>query len=230
MRFRITAILFSVLVPLLVSAKAGTNGSLAATLARIDKAAENFKSLSADVRRVHHLAVINDDEVDTGSMLLKRSKPRDIRMFIELTHPDEKSLAFQGKKLEIYYPKIQTVQEFDIGKNRELLDQFFLMGFGTTRKELESAYDISYLGSETISNQKTDHLELVPKSNEVAQHLQKFQLWISDAGYPVQQKFFLPGDETMLVTYSNVKINPDLSDSALKLRLPKGVKREYPQR
>ena len=56
-------------------------------------------------------------------------------------------------------------------------------------------------------------------------------LWISDAtGYPVQQKFFQSGGDYHFVTYSDLKINPDLPDSALKLKLPKGVKREFPQK
>jgi outer membrane lipoprotein-sorting protein len=34
----------------------------------------------------------------------------------------------------------------------------------------------------------------------------------------------------MLMTYSDMKINPDLPDTALKLHVPKNVKREYPQK
>jgi hypothetical protein len=34
----------------------------------------------------------------------------------------------------------------------------------------------------------------------------------------------------MLITYSDVKWNPSLTDEAVTLKLPKGVKREFPQR
>ncbi len=206
------------------------SSELDTALDRMDRASANFRSLSADVRRVHHLAVINDDEIDSGTMLIKRSKPRDMRMLVDLTQPDRKTLSFQGRKVEIYYPKIQTVQEFDLGKNRELVDQFFLIGFGTSRKDLQASYNISALGTESIHGQTATRLELIPKSRDVAQHLKKFELWIGGGGYPVQQKFYLPSDETMLVTYSNVKINTNPPDSALKLQLPSNVKREYPQK
>ena len=199
-------------------------------LDRIDKAGATFRGMSAKVRRVSHTAVINEDNVDSGTMLLKRPHPRDMRMLVDLTEPDQKTVAFQGRKLEVYYPKIQTVQEFDVGKSRELLDQFFLVGFGTTRAELANAYNIRPLGAEAVGGHKAERLELVPKSKEVLQHLLKFELWISDTGYPVQQKFYLPGGDYMLVTYSDMKINPDLPDSALKLHTPKDVKREYPQK
>jgi outer membrane lipoprotein-sorting protein len=55
-------------------------------------------------------------------------------------------------------------------------------------------------------------------------------LWIAESGYPAQQKFYLPAGDYSLVTYINLKPNVDMPDSALKLKLPKNVKREYPQR
>jgi outer membrane lipoprotein-sorting protein len=205
-------------------------GDLDAVLTRIDKAGVSFRGMSASVRRLSHTAVINEDNADSGSMVLKRAKPHDLRMLVDLTEPDPKSVAFQGRKLEIYYPKMQTVQEFDVGRSRELLDQFFLMGFGTSRAELEDAYRIRLVGPDTIGGQQTERLELIPKSKEVLQHLTKFELWIDGAGYPLQQKFYEPAGDYMLVTYSAMKINPELPESALKLHLPKNVKREFPQK
>jgi len=205
-------------------------GDLDAVLARIDKASATFRGMSAHARRLSHTDVINEDNVDSGTMLLKRSHPRDIRMLVDLTQPDPKTVALQGRKLEIYYPKMQVVDEYDVGKRRELLDQFFLLGFGTSRADLVDAYDIVLAGPDPIAGQKADRLELIPKSKEVRQHLNKLELWISAAGYPIQQKFYLPGGDYMVVTYSDMKINPDLPDAALKLQLPKNVKREYPQK
>lgn len=164
-------------------------------------------------------------------MALKRVKPREMRMLVSLLQPDKKFLAVQGRKAELYYPNMNTVQEMDLGKNHTLLDQFFLIGFGTSRAELEAAYNIRFLGAETVAGQKTSHLELLPKSSEVERHLKKLELWISDAtGYPVQQKFFLSGDDSWLVTYSKIDATSDLPDSALKLHLPKDVKRENLQK
>ena len=205
--------------------------SLEAVLGAMDRSAAGFRGMSADMKRVSHTAVINEDNVDKGSMLLKRSNARDMRMLVDLTEPDPKTVAMSGKKLEIYYPKMKTVQEYDLGKHRAMLDQFFLIGFGTSGKELAQSYNIRLLGTETVGGQKAAHLELIPKSKEVLQHLKRLELWVSESsGYPVQQKFFLPANDYMLVTYSNLKANPDISDNALKLNLPKGVKREYPQK
>lgn len=216
-------------------AAAAVADPLDGVLSRIDRAASGFKSMTASIRRVSHTAVINEDNVNIGTMTLKKSKARDMRMLVELTAPDEKAVAVQGRKLELYFPKIQTVQEYDLGKNRELLDQFFLLGFSTSSEELKAAYTLRLLdegkpGEEKVAGEKTAHLELIPKSKEVLQHLKKFELWVGDNGYPAQQKFFLPAGDYMLVTYTNMKVNHDVPDSALNLKLPKRVKREFPQK
>ncbi len=208
---------------------------LAATLSQIlqtmDESAAAFRSMSAKVRRVAHTAVINEDSVDAGTMYLKRPRPHDLRMLVDLTEPDPKSVAYQGRKVEIFFPKIQTVQEYDLGKSKDLVEQYLLLGFGSSGKELSAAYDIRALGEETVAGQKATRLELIPKSKQVLEHLNKVELWISDSGgYPVQQKLYMPGGDYTLITYTDIKVNPDLPDGALRLKLPKNVKREFPQK
>jgi len=202
-----------------------------ALLARMDRAAAAFRSLSAKVRRVAHTAVINENNIDVGSILVKRGKGSELRMLSEITEPDPKAVAYQGRKLEVFYPKIQTVQEFDVGKHRGLVEQFFLLGFGASRKELERDYSIRVLGVETVTGETATRVEFTPQSEQVLKHLKKAELWISETtSYPIQQKFYQSGGDYNLVTYTGVKINPELSDAALKLKLPKNVKREYPQK
>src|SRR5215470_15508389 len=202
---------------------------LDATLARMDQAAAEFKGLSADLRNVHHPAVINDDTVDEGTILIRRLKPHDTRMLFDVKHPDPKTYAFDGRKFEMYLPKAQTVQEYDVSKYKGLVDQFLLLGFGSTSKELATAYTVSYGGLETINNEKATRIELVPKSQDLLAHLKRVDLWISDAsGVPLQQKLFSSGNDYDVATYSNTKINPNIPDAALKLNLPKGVKHENP--
>ena len=204
--------------------------SLENVLERMDRAASSFKALSADVKSVQHTAVINEDNIDIGRMLLKRSK-RDMRMLVELTAAGPQVHRHPGHKVEIYYPKRNAVEEYDIGQRRELLDQFLLIGFGTSGKELSAAYNMNVLGGDTVAGQATTHLELVPKSPEVLKNLKKLELWIPESeGYPVQQKFYLAGGDYKLVTYTNVKVNPPLTDADLKLKAPKNVKRVSPQK
>ena len=57
------------------------------------------------------------------------------------------------------------------------------------------------------------------------------ELWIPEQGepYPVREKISQPSGDYRLVTYSELKINPpNLKADALRLKLPSGVKTEYP--
>lgn len=208
-----------------------TAETLESVLKRMDQGALGFKGMVANLKRVTHTAVLNDNSEETGTIRLKRSSARDLKVRIDFTTPDQFTVVFRGRKLEKYFPKIQTVQEYDLGKQRQLVDQFLLLGFGTSGKELTSSYDVKFLGGEQANGQAAWHLELIPKSPQAREHLKKVELWISAAnGQPVQQAFHEPSGDYNLIAYSNVRLEPDLSDQALELDLPKGVKREYPQK
>ena len=70
----------------------------------------------------------------------------------------------------------------------------------------------------------------MPKSPEVLKNLKKLELWIPEEGYPIQQKFYLAAGDYKLVTYTNVEVNPPLTDADLKLKVPKDAKRVFPQK
>lgn len=203
-------------------------GPLESTLARMDQTATAFKDLTADLNRTHHTAVINEDTFDEGEILIKRTRPHELLMRFDIAKPDPRKIAVDSRRAEIYFPKSQTVQIYDIGKYKKLADLILLLGFGTTSKELAASYTIRLGGEESTGDQKMTRLELTPKSDET--HLKRVDLWISDAtGLPLRQKLYWPGDDYDVATYSNVKTNVNLPDAALKLDLPKGVRREFPQ-
>jgi outer membrane lipoprotein-sorting protein len=200
--------------------------------ARMDKTAVQFKAVVAGIQRDVYTAVIDDHEKDMGTISVKREKSRDTRMLIEFTGPDAKTVSIDATTVSVYYPKIKTVQVYDLGAKRSLVDQFLLLGFGASSAELKEAYDVTLVGNEPIGSEKnTWHLQLIPKSRDALQRLKKAELWIAETtGLPVQQRFVTSsGGDFTLVTYSNVKFNPPLPDGALKLNLPKGVTVEHPR-
>jgi outer membrane lipoprotein-sorting protein len=198
-------------------------------LARLDSAAPAFTGMTADLSRVTYTKVLDEKTTESGTIALKK-QGSGIQVLITLDKPDQKLVSFRGRKAEIYYPKLKTVEEWDLGKHSGLIDQFLLVGFGSG-KALKSAYDVRYAGEETVAGQKAHKLELTPVAAEVKDKLRRVDLWVSDSGaYPVQQRFVQPSGDYYLVTYTAVKLNPALTDDALKLQLPRGVKRTHPQK
>jgi outer membrane lipoprotein-sorting protein len=206
----------------------GAGGELEAALGRMDRAAATLKDLSADLKRTHHVAVINEDTPDSGEIFIKRPKPHELLLRVDIKMPDPKQVAIDAHRAEIYYPKSKTVEVYELGKYKKLADEILLLGFGSTSKDLAEGYTIKLGGAETLNEQKTTRLELTPKSDEL--HLTRVDLWISDStGVPVEQKLLWPGGDFDIATYSNMKINPKLPDSAFKIAIPPGTKRVFPQ-
>jgi outer membrane lipoprotein-sorting protein len=203
--------------------------TLEQVLAIMDKAAPEFRDLSASLKRIDYVPVFKETEESLGFIRMKKAGSRDVRLLVEFKDPNPRTIAFEKGAAELYYPKMQTVQVYNLGKSSSLVDQFLLLGFGSTGVELKRSYSIRLLGEQQVSGEATTRIELVPLSAKVLELLKKAELWIGAAGYPLQQKIYTSSTDYTF-TYSDVKLNTNLSDNTLKLQLPKGVKREYPQK
>lgn len=203
------------------------DNSLQAVLAHMDQTAATFRGMTADIRRVTHEGILNeDDPPDTGTVAVKLSKPHGVQMLYDFQAPDQKTVEIAGTKISIYFPKAAEVQEVNLGKaNRARMEQYLKLAFGSTSRDLEEGYTVEYGGREKINGQDTTRLELTPKSADVRTQFSKFELWISDKlGIAIQQKMYQPGGTYNVMTYTNVKLDDNLPDSKVKLNLPKGVK------
>jgi len=214
---------------------AGSTGvhaqNLGAVMGRMDAAAPQFRSMTARMDRLTHVAVIDDNSNETATMRVLRIKAKDIRVALDFTKPDVKQVGINDRKVEVYYPKTNTVQEWDLGKYKSLVDQFILLGFGTSGKDLQKAYTVEYLKEDSVAGQKCSRIELQPKDSKVKQHYTRFELCIAaPGGYPVLQKLIEPSGNFTAITYSDIKLNVALRPESLALDLPAGVKREYPQK
>jgi outer membrane lipoprotein-sorting protein len=219
------------LLALCLSGLTAQADSLPELLSRMDRAAGDFRGMTAKLRRASYTAVIKDLSEEKGSIAMKSQKQKDMQVLVDFTSPDVKTWAFRGRKAELFIPKINTVQEYDLGKHSRLIDQFLLLGFGSSSKDLARTYDLKYGGEESIEGTKTSKLELVPKSEDARQHLKRVEIWFGqETGYPVQQKFYLGSGDYMLVNYAETKLDANLPDAAVRLKLPANVKREYPQK
>jgi outer membrane lipoprotein-sorting protein len=196
-------------------------------LNRMDRVASDFRSLTADIEQIKYTAVVNDTSTETGKIFVRR----DQKMRIDLDKPDPKTILRTGDSLFIYTPKINRVEEYSLGKHRDIVDQYMRLGFGTKSQDLRKSYDIKLLGEEEVDHKKTLLLELTPKSEEVRKQITKIQMWVDEASWlPVQQKFFeASGGDYFLVKYSNIMKNLKIDDSKFKPGWPKNATRSKPR-
>jgi outer membrane lipoprotein-sorting protein len=229
-----TKVLAIGLLILSVTAGAAPEAGLQDLLSRMDQAASKFQAMSANVHYLVHTAVIDDNSEEAGAVRMKKVRAGEVQGIIDFTSdPDRRTVAFEQRKLQVFYPKMNTVQIYDLGKHGEQLDQFLMIGFGISGTELAKSFSMRLLGTETIKDSLALKIELVPKDEEARKILKRAELWIAQPPrqpYPLQEKLYEPSGNYRLVMYSDLNINPPLTEDALKLKLPKGVKTEYPQK
>jgi outer membrane lipoprotein-sorting protein len=196
-------------------------------LKQLDTQAGDFRSLTADLDRTKVTVVVNDKSTESGKIMVRR----DDKMRIELMQPDPRTILRDGDNFYIYNPKIHRVEEYNLGNKKSMVDQFLLLGFGTSGSELKNSYSIALQGEETLDNRKVVLLELLPKSEDVKKQLSKIQLWIDVATWlPVQQKFYETGSgDYFIILYKNVVRNVHIADSEFKAHWPHGTSRVKPQ-
>ena len=200
--------------------------SLESVLRQMDAEARDFHSLSADIERTKVTVVVNDHTTETGSIQVRGDK-----MLLELKAPDPRTILRTGDTLFVYNPGLKRVEEYNLGKNRALVDQFLLLGFGTETKDLQKSYLIALLKEDKLDDRKTIELELTPKSEGVRNQIAKIQIWLDESSWlPVQQEFYEAGSgDYSIVRYAKVVRNPGLPDSLFKPHWPKGTDRIKPQ-
>jgi outer membrane lipoprotein-sorting protein len=209
---------------------ATTAPPLQEVLNRMDQSAEKFRAMSANISKTQHTAVLNDNSTETGSVSMKKT-PKGVEAVMDISAPDKKTYAYEGRNVQIYYPNMKEVDEYDVGASgQQLAAQFFTLGFGTSGKELEKSYAVQVAGVENINGQNATHLVLTPKSGEAKKLIKQVDLWMGESNYPVQEKVLQPSGDYLQFVYSNVQINPNLKDQDVKLKLPSGVKKVRPQK
>jgi len=159
-------------------------------LEMMDKSAKDFRTLTADIENVKYTAVVKDTSTETGQIYVRH----DQKMRIEFTKPEARTILRTGDSLFLYNPKLNRVEEYDLGKNRAMVDQYIRLGFGTKSDDLRKSYEVAVTGEEELDHRKTIVLELTPKADQIRSQITRIQMWIDEASWlPIQQKIFESG-------------------------------------
>lgn len=219
--------MLALVLPATRAAQASAAPNLETVLKLMDSAAKDFHSLTADIEHIKYTAVVQDTSTELGQIIVRK----DGKMRIDFKSPDPRTILRNGDNLYIYTPKIRRVEEYNLGKNRAMADQYLALGFGTKSETLKKTYEVTLVGEEEFDGKKTILLQLIPKAESVRTQLTKIQMWVDQSSWlPLQQKFFEAGSgDYFLSHYTNVMKNLKINDSKFKPDWPKDVKVEKPR-
>jgi len=218
-RVLLIAILLSFLCGMAVSQTPSDSSGLDQVLKKMDAAAANFRTTEADFEWDRYEKVIDEiDDIQSGTVYYRRVG-KDIEMKADIKKPEPKYLLFKNGKIQVYTPKADQVTVYDSGKNRADVESYLVLGFGGSGQDMVKAFDVTYLGPETINNVATAKLQLIPKSEKVKKTFAKILLWIDQQrGISVQQQFFEPQGDYRLAKYSNIRVNEKINDDVFRLK------------
>jgi len=222
------ALAFLLVFTLASPAHPGQRWTTESVLALMDSGARDFHSLTANIEHVKYTEVVKDTSTESGQMWLLK---KDEKMRIEFSKPDQRTILRAGDTLAIYNPKINRVEEYDLGKNRALVDQYVRLGFGTRSEDLKKSFLVAFAGEQDLDGRKTLVLELTPKTEQVRSQISKIQMWIDESAWlPLQQKFFEAGSgDYFIFHYSDIKKNLKIEESRFKPDWPKNASKIKPR-
>jgi outer membrane lipoprotein-sorting protein len=200
--------------------------TLGAVLDNLNREARDFLSLTATVERTKVTVVVNVKSTETGTIWVRGDKMR-----LDLKSPDPRTVLRAGDTIFVYTPGLKQVEEYNLGKHRDLVNEFLLLGFGTSGHDLEKGFLPTLIGEPVLDRQKTALLELTPKAVDARNQIARVRLWLEETNWlPVQQEFFETGtDDYFIVRYVNISRNPQIADSRFKPNWPKGTQRIRPE-
>lgn len=182
---------------------------LKTVLAKLDAAASNFHSTTADFEfDTTQTDPVPDTDVQKGTVHYDRKKGS-MRMGVHIDEvngkPVPKVIVVAGGEFQLYENLTnQVTRSRKAGK----YESYLVLGFGASGKDLEQKFNVKYAGEETVSGVKTEKLELVAKDPDVLKLFPKIIIWIDPTRGVSMKQFFDEGQgQSRTCTYSNIKVN-----------------------
>ncbi|MFZ0394383.1 MAG: outer membrane lipoprotein-sorting protein [Terracidiphilus sp.] len=198
--------------------------NLNSVLARLNTAAQGFRSVSADFKFVSLTTVpIEDTETQTGQVYYDRSG-RSFKMAAHIHdvngQPVAKTYMYADGQAKLWDgPPVDQVTTLT---KLSQYESWFALGFGASGTELAEKWNITYDGDEPIDGVTTAKLELVAKDPTVRKNLPKVTVWMDTTrGVSLKQVFDEGQGQSRTATYSNFKSNQRLPSDAFTFKADK---------
>ena len=133
------------------SAPPASSADLQKVISQLNTAATKFVSAQADFSWDQFLAVVQESEIQTGTIYFERKKGA-TRMAAYLKQDNgkdaPKTVVYDGGEVNLYEPAIKQLTIMRAGANRGQWESFLTLGFGGSGSDLEANWKVSLLGSE----------------------------------------------------------------------------------
>ncbi len=207
-------------IALLLPVRAAFADDLEGVLRKLDAAAANFQSTTADFEfDSTQTDPVPDTDVQKGTVYYDR-KGNAFQMGVHINEvngkPVPKIITVSGGVFKLYE---QLPNQVTTSSKVSKYESYLVLGFGASGKDLQQKWNITYLGSETLSGIKTDKLQLIAKDPQVLKLFPKVVIWIDPSRGVSLKQFFDEGQgQSRTCIYSNIKVNQPLPADAFTFK------------
>jgi outer membrane lipoprotein-sorting protein len=198
------------------------SANLAQVMAQLNAAAEKFSSAQADFSWDQFTAVVQESDVQTGTISFERKKDVTL-MTAELKLDNGKAaprtVVYDGGRVQLYEPTIKQLTIIKAGANKGQWESFLTLGFGGSSTDLVTNWNVSLQGTEKIDGVSVAKLDLVPKEQKVLDMFTHVTIWVDPArSVSYKQIFYQPSGDKRTATYSNIRYNVALPASVFQIK------------
>ncbi len=207
-------------IALLLPVRAAFADDLEGVLRKLDAAAANFQSTTADFEfDSTQTDPVPDTDVQKGTVYYDR-KGNAFQMGVHINEvngkPVPKIITVSGGVFKLYE---KLPNQVTTSSKVSKYESYLVLGFGASGKDLQQKWNITYLGSETLNGIKTDKLQLIAKDPQVLKLFPKVVIWIDPSRGVSLKQFFDEGQgQSRTCIYSNIKVNQPLPADAFTFK------------
>jgi outer membrane lipoprotein-sorting protein len=209
------------------SAPPAGEADLQKVITELNIAAAKFVSAQADFAWDQFTAVVQDHEIQTGTIYFERKKGV-ILMAADLKQANgkdaPKTVVYDGAEVNLYEPTIKQLTTMKAGANRGQFESFLTLGFGGSGTDMEKNWKVSLLGIEPMDGVSVAKLDLVPKEQKVLEMFTHVTIWVEPSrGINHKQIFYQPSGDLRTTTYKNIRYNTPVPADVFQIKPAPGT-------
>ena len=211
------------------SAPPAGSADLQKVITQLNTAATKFTSAQADFSWDQFLAVVQESEIQTGTIYFERKKGT-TRMAADLKQDNgkdaPKTVVYDNGEVNLYEPAIKQLTVMRAGANKGQWESFLTLGFGGSGNDLETNWKVSLVGSENMDGVQVAKLDLVPKEQKVLDMFTHVTIWVDPTrGVSHKQVFYQPSGDLRTATYKNIRYNTPVAANVFEIKPAPGTTR-----
>jgi outer membrane lipoprotein-sorting protein len=209
------------------SAPPAGNADLQKVITELNAAAAKFVSAQADFAWDQFTAVVQEHEIQTGTIFFERKKG--VTLMAAYLKQDNgkdapKTVVYNGSEVKFYEPTIKQLTTMKAGANRGQFESFLTLGFGGSGTDLEANWEVSLLGIEPMDGVSVAKLDLVPKEQKVLDMFTHVTIWVEPSrGINHKQIFYQPSGDLRTTTYKNIRYNSPVPADVFQIKPAPGT-------